>query len=105
NVLAKGHVEDAGRLAQAALSTGTDRVGLLLLLGDIFLQRGLAGEALERFRAVGTTAGNDDGARSVRFETDALRGAARALLELDRLDEALSTADRLLARLPGDAYA
>ena len=110
--LAKGRVDEASALAQEALAAGADRIELLLLLGEIFLRRGLAGEALERFRAV--EAGLDEEAndpsprqaeRAERCRVEALEGAARALLELGRLDEALAESDRLRALDPGSAFA
>ena len=107
--LASGLLENAQAHAQQAQRLGADSVSVQLLLGGIFLQRGLAGEAVERFRGV---------IDAVRDRPDApellpaLQGAARALLVLKRAGDALAFAEHLervapehplSARLVGEA--
>lgn len=95
--LASGLLEGAQLHAQQAQRLGADIVSVQLLLGDIFLQRGLAGEAVERFRGVIDALRERQGAPELPL---ALQGAARALLVLKRGPEALAVAEQLESIAP-----
>lgn len=103
--LERGLLDQAGVDAQRAGMYGASRMSVLLLQGEIFLRRGFAGEAVERFNealaeiARDTTGDSDDVLRS------ALHGAARSLLELGRMSEAVEAAERLCELVPGDVEA
>jgi tetratricopeptide (TPR) repeat protein len=79
----KKAAEIVGRAVAAAPGTATPR----LLEGEVLLQRGLAGEALERFEAVLALDTPSTGQRGT-----ALAGRAQALLELERFDAAIPAA-------------
>jgi tetratricopeptide (TPR) repeat protein len=94
--LSKGLMEMAASEAARAVQRGADRGDAAVLLGDIFARRGLHGEALERYREARAL----DPARP-----DALLGEVRALLALERLDEAAALAEQLLGLTPDDVEA
>ena len=99
----KGAAEtaDAGALNVAQASAdGAERAEILLMLGELFLQRGLAGEANERFEAV--LAGSDVGAEDRRR---AALGRVRGLLMLERFDVARNAAAELAHADARDAEA
>src|SRR5690606_34322770 len=98
--LARGKCDLAIRYAQRASVSDEDRIAALLVLGEAFLARELAGEALERFRTVLDeleSVGGDIDARA-----DALAGSVRSFLMLGRVKEALDAARRLRALRPDD---
>jgi cellulose synthase operon protein C len=103
--LEHGLLEQATAAAQRAAVTGADRAEVLLLLGEIFLRRELAGEAVERFNDAlaeirrGAAADPDAALRR------ALHGAARSLLDLGRMGEAVEAAERLCSLAPTDVEA
>jgi tetratricopeptide (TPR) repeat protein len=92
--LERGQLDRAAEMAQRA-AAGTDAAEQLLLQGEIFLRQGLAGEAMERFAAVGETVPGEPGGR-------AWLGVARAALVLGRASDALDAADQALKRIPDD---
>ncbi len=100
--LSAGALDDAQAHAQQALRLGADTVTAQLLLGDIFLQRGFDGEALERFNAVIDAISDHADAPEMQH---ALLGAARALLVLKRPAEAVLLAERLESITPQDPRA
>src|SRR5690606_10397383 len=91
--LARGQFDRAVALAQQA-ATGDGRGEALVVMGEAFLRRGLAGEALERFRAALDAAGGG-GEVDDLVRRDALRGCARSLLLLDRVEGAIAVASEL----------
>lgn len=93
--LARGQLDRAAEAAQRAAVAGADAAEQLLLQGEIYLRQGLAGEALERFAAVGESVAGERAGR-------AWTGVARAALDLGRALDALDAADRALAFTPGD---
>lgn len=106
--LAQGKLDHATELAQRALREGADKREFLLLQGDIYLRRGLAGEAVERFNAVlaEVSAGADPASETTEdIVRRALSGAARCFLELDRIGEAVEAAQRLVQMTPDDVNA
>lgn len=106
--LAQGKLDQATEQAQRALRDGADKRELLLLQGDIYLRRGAAGEAVERFNAVlaEVSAGEDPASESTQeIVRRALSGAARCFLELDKITEAVEAAQRLVQMVPDDANA
>jgi tetratricopeptide (TPR) repeat protein len=106
--LAQGKLDQATEQAQRALRAGAERREFLLLQGDIYLRRGLAGEAVERFNAVLTdvsAAGDPVSASTQEVVHRALAGAARSFLELDKITEAVEAAERLVQVAPDDAGA
>lgn len=79
--------------AHRALALGANRLEGLLLVGDLFLELGAHGEALERFRQ----------ARDIDHASiSAAAGEARALLALGRSDDATAIAEWLAERAPSD---
>jgi tetratricopeptide (TPR) repeat protein len=79
--------------AHRALALGANRLEGLLLVGDLFLDLGAQGEALERFRQ----------ARDMDHASiPAAAGEARALLALGRSDDAAAIAEWLAERAPSD---
>src|SRR5690606_36032646 len=48
----RGEYDTAGAEAVRAAASGSESAEVLLLLGDVYLGQGLAGEALERYNAV-----------------------------------------------------
>src|SRR5690606_32417434 len=101
----RGMLDRAVRDAARAGMHGAPRLDVLLLQGEIFLVRGAAGEAVERFNealAEISRTDVDDDYRSLRR---ALRGAARALIELGRMPEAVEAAERLCELAPNDVAA
>lgn len=94
----RGELETAGAEAMRAAATGAEPAEVLLLLGDVYLGQGLAGEALERYRAVLELDSADE--EDVRR---ALLGAARANLDLGRFEAARGLAGRYCERVPGQA--
>lgn len=107
--MARGELERAVVEGQRAIGAGADRAEALALLGDIFLRQGLAGEALERFGAVITEAGDPDAAAArapeARHLRSALLGRVRSLLQLDRVEEARAEAEKLIHVTPTDVNA
>ncbi|MEX0907593.1 MAG: tetratricopeptide repeat protein, partial [Gemmatimonadota bacterium] len=103
--LATGLLEQASADAQRAALYGASRIEVLLLQGEIFLRRGASGEAVERFDealagiARDTTGDYDEALRR------ALHGAARSLLDLGHMPQAVEAAERLCALAPGDVEA
>jgi len=104
--LAVGELQAAAANAQRAALAGADATDVWLLQGEIFLQQGLSGEAVERFNLVlgelDEYAG-ETGASGTRRE--ALLGAARSLLGLGRYPEAEEVAALLCEAWPGDVAA
>jgi cellulose synthase operon protein C len=75
------------------LAAGADRMEGLLLLGDVYMDLGAHGEALERFRQ----------ARAIEdANLHAAAGEARALLALGRSEEATAIAEFLAERAPSE---
>lgn len=105
--LAQGKLDQATEEAQRALRDGADRREHLLLQGDIYLRRGLAGEAVERYNAVlaDVSAGDPGADGADAIVSRALAGAARCFLELQKIPEAVEAAERLVQMAPGDAQA
>ncbi|HEY0672031.1 MAG TPA: tetratricopeptide repeat protein [Longimicrobiales bacterium] len=106
--LALGKLEDATEQAQRALRAGADRREFLLLQGDIYARRGLAGEAVERFTgALAEVTAHSDPSSEVTEDIvrRALAGAARCFLELGKMGEAVEAAERLCAMSPNDGSA
>jgi cellulose synthase operon protein C len=101
----RGLLEQAMAAAQRASLNGANRTELLLLQGEIYLRRELSGEAVERFNDAlgeirrGAADASDDVLRR------ALHGAARSLLDLGRMPEAIEAAERLVALAPDDVEA
>ncbi|HEX6559180.1 MAG TPA: tetratricopeptide repeat protein, partial [Longimicrobiales bacterium] len=107
-LLSQGKLDHATHEAQRALRAGADRREFLLLQGDIYLVRGAAGEAVERFHAVlkemaESADGSHEAARPI--VRHALAGATRCCLELGRSEEAVETADRLVQITSDDPQA
>jgi tetratricopeptide (TPR) repeat protein len=108
--LAKGQLDLAAALAQEAiLAEEGDRSEFLALLGDTFLRRQLAGEALERYQEAlqELDGGIDDGSRADDEASSGLRceillGLTRAFLMLGRIAEARDGAEELCEIRPGD---
>lgn len=88
--LRRGRLERASDRAARAAALSPASPEALLLQGEVFLRRGLAGEALERYDAVQRTGGVD-------YAGDAAVGRARCLLVLGRLDAAIEAAEDALA--------
>jgi cellulose synthase operon protein C len=100
----QGLFEQASSRAQRAAMYGARRIDVLLLQGEIFLHRDASGEAVERFNealAEISREGPGDDASLRR----ALLGAARSLLDLGRMPEAVEAAERLVELAPGDVEA
>jgi tetratricopeptide (TPR) repeat protein len=102
--LAQGQLELATEDAQRAGRAGADRREILLLQGEIYVRRGLAGEGVERFNAVlvDLAANGDSGSALLRR---ALYGAASCNLELGRMADAMEAAERLTSIAPEDVSA
>jgi tetratricopeptide (TPR) repeat protein len=103
--LAKGQLDLAAKLAQESLLAGKDRIESLVLLGDTFLRRQLAGEALERYQAALDEGGTEADETAIALRCDALLGRTRALLILGRVAEARDGAEELCELLPGNPEA
>jgi cellulose synthase operon protein C len=111
--LERGLLDEATTAAQRAAIQGASRTEVLLLQGEIFLRRGASGEAVERFNeALAEIAGGDDDSDDALRR--ALSGAARSLMDLGRMQEAVEAAERLCGlageeveslRILGDALA
>ena len=91
--LSKGLYDRASAEVSRAMMRGAPRGEGLVLLGDAFLRQGLAGEALERFRAA---------RREAPALAQGMMGETRALLLLSRAAEARPVAEELLAASPRD---
>jgi len=107
-LLAQGKLDDATEAAQRSLRAGADRRELLLLQGDVYLRRGLAGEAVERYNAVLTEVSANADPGSVSTEDvvrRALAGASRCFYELGKMNEAVEAAERLVQMSVDDANA
>jgi tetratricopeptide (TPR) repeat protein len=103
--LERGNFAVASSHAQKAASLGANRIEVLLLQGEIFLERGLAGEAVERFREARTIIETAGAARVAAAMGEdallrALLGETRSLTQLGQLDGAVEAAERLQARAP-----
>ncbi len=86
-LMSRGQLEEAAELVARVVARSPHMPGPRLLEGEILLERGFAGEALERFVAVLSAGGvSRDTLRSAR------EGRARALLILDRSQEAVEAA-------------
>lgn len=85
----KGLLERAAAELDRAIGRGAPRAAASVLAGHIFAKRGLHGEALERYREARLELGTDD---------DALLGEIKALLALDRSNEAGNLAEEIVAR-------
>ncbi|MGH7482362.1 MAG: tetratricopeptide repeat protein, partial [Longimicrobiales bacterium] len=96
--LARGEYDRAATEAGRALAPGAARGEALLLLGDIFLRQGLAGEALERFLAARDEAAS--GGRGRQARATALLGVGRALALLARWEESAEAMVELLEANP-----
>ncbi|NIR28779.1 MAG: tetratricopeptide repeat protein, partial [Gammaproteobacteria bacterium] len=84
--LANGLYDRALSEAVRAVREGGNAADGALIIGEIYLQQGLYGEALERFEE----------ARALRpDDPEALAGVVRCLLQLDRVDEAREAAEDL----------
>ncbi|HEY0810748.1 MAG TPA: tetratricopeptide repeat protein, partial [Longimicrobiales bacterium] len=106
--VAHGKLDDATELTLRALRAGADRREFLLLQGDIYMRRGLAGEAVERFTAVlsdVSTHGDPASDAAQEIVRRALAGAARSFLELGKILEAVEAAERLSAISANDGGA
>jgi tetratricopeptide (TPR) repeat protein len=103
--LAAGRLDEASAQVQRAAAADAARVGVLLLQGEIFLARGGAGEAVERFEEALAAISRHGGLDHDEPLGRALLGASRALLQLGRLTEAVEAAERLVALVPGDVDA
>jgi tetratricopeptide (TPR) repeat protein len=101
----RGMLEQATLEAQRAGVTGAPRVEVLLLQGEIFLRRGLSGEAVDRFNDALAELAKSDIADHDDLLRQALYGAARSLLDLERMAEAVEAAERLCELAPGDVEA
>src|SRR5690606_12300696 len=89
---------------------GVEAAEPLLLLGEVYLGQGLAGEALERLVAArkhleavdpAQEEEGEQGRRDIEIRA-ALSGIARSLLLLERADEAAQSATRLYEMAPDD---
>ncbi len=96
--LAKGLLDLASAEASRAMRRGAPTSEAAIVEGEIFMRRGLFGEALERFQLA---LEHDPTGRA------ALRGATEALVALERGAEAVVAGDRLVDVAPtwADAYA
>jgi cellulose synthase operon protein C len=106
--LAQGKLDQATELSQKAMREGADKRELLLLQGDIYLRRGAAGEAVERYNAVlrdVASTGDMTGEHLDDVVRRALSGAARCFIELDKIADAVEAAQRLVQIAPDDAHA
>jgi tetratricopeptide (TPR) repeat protein len=84
--LGSGLLDQALAEAARVVREGGDAAEGALIIGEVYLQRGLYGEALERFEE----------ARALRpDDPQALAGATHCLLQLDRVDEARMAAEAL----------
>jgi cellulose synthase operon protein C len=93
------------RRSQQAGVLGASRMEVLLLQGEIFLRRGLSGEAVERFDAALAEIARSGSADQDAALRRALHGAARSLLDLDRMAQAVEAAERLCELAPKDVEA
>jgi tetratricopeptide (TPR) repeat protein len=91
--LKRGQLITASDQVQRALRNGADPVEANALLGEVFAQRGLHGEALERFRTARASAPQ---------RLDLRLGEMRQLLALRRATAALGEAVALSAAHPDD---
>jgi tetratricopeptide (TPR) repeat protein len=84
--LGAGDLDGAVTTVQRALESGADRVGGLLLLGDVFLKKGAYGEALDRYRQA-----RQHDPKSMA----AMAGEVRAYVLLGRAQQAIELAEAL----------
>jgi tetratricopeptide (TPR) repeat protein len=106
--MARGELDRAVMEAQRAISEGGDSIEPLVVLGELMLRQGLSGEALERFgQALGSGPLDPEAVRGPNGQhvRSALLGRARALLDLDRIPDARSEAERLVGLVPEDVGA
>src|SRR5689334_16154225 len=92
-LIAKGLLDLASNELTRASARGAAAGPTAVLLGEIFAKRGLYGEALERFRQARTALPRD---------RDAALGEIKALLALNRAQEAAGLADDLAAQQQAD---
>jgi tetratricopeptide (TPR) repeat protein len=85
--LAKGMLDRAAVEANRSLVRGAPTAEGFAILGEIYMRQGLFGEALERYRSA---------RQGAPMDPKLLAGETRALLALDRVVEARSTAETLL---------
>lgn len=85
--LRRGQWQRAADAITEAVRAAPEALEPRLIEGQVLLQQGLGGEALERFDAVLNAGGADE-----RQRRDAATGRAKALLQLDRNDEAITAA-------------
>jgi Flp pilus assembly protein TadD len=94
--------------AQRAIAEGGDSLEPTVVLGDLLLRQGLAGEALERFgQALGPGPLDPHALRGPNGQhvRAALLGRTRALLDLERIPDARTEAERLVGLVPEDVSA
>jgi cellulose synthase operon protein C len=103
--LERGLLERAAAAAQRAQLPGASQTEVLLLQGEILLRRGFSGEAVERFHAALAEIARDGAGDQDDALRRALHGAARSLLELNRMSQAVEAAERLCELAPGDSEA
>jgi cellulose synthase operon protein C len=103
--LERGLLERGAAAAQRAGLQGASRMEVLLLQGEILLRRGFSGEAVERFHGALAEIAKDGAGDQDDALRRALHGAARSLLELNRMSQAVEAAERLCELAPGDAEA
>ena len=89
--VSKGMMDLAISEAMRAVQRGADRGAAAALLGDIYAQRGLHGEALERYREARTLDASN---------AAAALGEVKSLLAIQRPAEALPLAEEIVARQP-----
>jgi cellulose synthase operon protein C len=106
--LLDGRFDRAAADAQRAAAQGANRIEVLLVQAQIFLQRGLPGEAVERFdealEELDRGGRGDDPSPHAALRR-ALHGLTRSLLDLRRLDAAVVAAERLTAQARDDVGA
>lgn len=93
-LIARGEVGLAHQAIRAVLAAGGPRPAGLVALGDAFMAQGATGEALERYREARAA---DPAHGPAAF------GELRALVALDRFDEAVATAEWMASFAPDDA--
>ncbi len=105
--LARREVTLALDEVQRAAALGANRIEVMLLQGDAFLDRDLPGEAVERFQtALAEIERHDEAAVAAALGSNAIRrallGLARSLTELGRTAEAIEAAERVRTMAPAD---
>jgi tetratricopeptide (TPR) repeat protein len=95
--ISKGLLDRALAEIRRVAVAGADAVDAALLTGQVFLRQGLDGEALERFDAA---LARVEGRPWSDVATRAWGGRARALLRLERWDEARAAAETVAQHAP-----